>query len=162
MGNASSMSASCFHFSSHQRKPGGERPRVPVRTHWFLRVLVFLVLPLTPSRGVSLDPQNERTESASHAKPSQLSEREQAGLRGPVKAYVEETTYPPQPLANGKETPEMKRWEKTEYDVDGHVIAKRFRNPDGSEWVTRFIYSPAGMLLKVTSGKDPEPGLAGG
>ena len=158
MGNASSMSASCFHFSSHQRKPGGERPRVPVRTHWFLRVLVFLVLPLTPSRGVSLDPQNERTESASHAKPSQLSEREQAGLRGPVKAYVEETPYPPQPLSNGKETPEMKRWEKTEYDVDGHVIAKRFRNPDGSEWVTRFIYSPAGMLLKVTSGKDPEPG----
>lgn len=158
MGNANSTLASCFHFSSHQRKPGGEHPRVSVRTRWFLRVLAFLILTLTPSRGVSLEPRNETTELASHGKPSRLSEREHAGLRGPVKAYVEETTYPPQPLANGKETPEIKRWEKTEYDVEGRVIAKRFRNSDGSEWFTRFIYSSAGALLKVTSGKDSEAG----
>ena len=93
---------------------------------------------------------------------SQPSEREQNGLRGPVRSVEEETTYPAQTLGDGSQTAEMKRWRKTEYDRDGRIVAIRWRDSSGgggygAEWATRYIYSPAGLLLKMTSGKEGEP-----
>jgi YD repeat-containing protein len=41
-----------------------------------------------------------------------------------------------------------------EYDPDGRLLATRYRNPDGTQWVTRFNYDAAGRLLKMGSGTD--------
>jgi hypothetical protein len=84
-------------------------------------------------------------------------ERERNNLRGPVKACVEESTYPgPTPDA-GEQIPENKNWYKTEYDIDGHLLARRIPNSDGSEWVTQYTYGTSGNLLKIASGKEGEP-----
>jgi hypothetical protein len=94
---------------------------------------------------------------------SQSSEREQNGLRGQVRSVEEETIYPAHILGDGSQTPEMKRWSKTEYDRDGRIVAIRNRGSSlgggiyGTEWVTRYLYSPAGLLLKITAGKEGEP-----
>ena len=93
---------------------------------------------------------------------SQPSEREQNGLRGPVRSVEEETIDPAQVLGDGSQVPEMKSWRKIEYDRDGRIVAIRSRGSsrsggyDGTEWVTRHLYNPAGQLIKVTSGKDDE------
>ena len=158
------MPSLLLHFCSQKQKLDRMSLRVSLRTHWMrrylwwpLQALILVALTHTASRGDPLESQDNATASVSNPKLAQLSEREQAGLRGPVKSYVEESTYPPQPLANGKETPEIKRWEKTEYDIEGHVVVRRFRYADNSEWVTRYTFSPDGLLLKITSGKDTEP-----
>jgi hypothetical protein len=78
-------------------------------------------------------------------------ERETAGLRGLVRSCLEEITHPGIPSAD---IPERKYSHTMEYDVDGHVVVFRGRNPDGSEWVTHFIYDASGRLLKTTAGKD--------
>jgi hypothetical protein len=107
--------------------------------------------------------QNLDTDSNGHG--SQRSEREQNGLRGPVRSVEEETTYPAQILGDGSQISEMKSWSKTEYDRDGRIVAFRRRGSsrgsgyDGVEWVTRYVYSPAGLLLKVTSGQEGEPAV---
>lgn len=108
----------------------------------------------------SQDPQDSPVISASDSKPSKLTEREQSGLRGPVKSCVEETTYPTETLGDGKQIPELKLWTKTEYDEEGRVAAIRMPQTsrghglEGPVWVTRYTYSPAGLLLKVTSEND--------
>lgn len=89
-----------------------------------------------------------------------MSDREQHGLRGPVKSCVEETTFPGPPNAtneDGTDKPEIRTWSKTEYDPAGHLIERRHRNPDGSEWVERHAYDASGRLLKVISGMDGGP-----
>lgn len=89
-----------------------------------------------------------------------MSNREQHGFRGPVKSCVEEATYPSPPNAtnqDGTEKPEIRRWSKTEYDLAGHFIERRDRNPDGSEWVVRHAYDASGRLLKFISGMDGGP-----
>jgi hypothetical protein len=94
---------------------------------------------------------------------SQPSEREQNGLRGQVRSVEEETTDPAETLGDGSQIAEMKTWSKTEYDRDGRIVAIRRRGSsrgsgyDGVESVTRYVYNPAGLLLKMTSGKEGEP-----
>ena len=65
-----------------------------------------------------------------------MTDREKAGLRGPVKTCVEETTYPP-----------GKRLTTTEYGLDGRLLTTHASNPDGSEWVTTQTYDAEGRLL---------------
>jgi antitoxin component YwqK of YwqJK toxin-antitoxin module len=78
--------------------------------------------------------------------PTHVTEREKAGLRGPVKTCVEETSYP-----TGKSLT------TTEYDLDGRLLETRISNPDGSEWVTTKTYDADGRLVKASSGKSGEP-----
>jgi hypothetical protein len=129
----------------------------------FAVILVFL--PLSALQGASVKSQNlenNSIDSASTSKPSLPSEREQHGLRGPVKACVEERIYPGMTLDDGKQIPESQSWDRTEYDEEGRIWSIRRRETapghglDGPLWVTRYTYSPAGLLLKVTSGKDGE------
>jgi hypothetical protein len=54
-----------------------------------------------------------------------MSDREKAGLHGPVRTCVEETIFP-----DGK--PHLTT---TEYDPDGRLLTFRNPNSDGSEWV---------------------------
>jgi len=89
--------------------------------------------------------------------PSSISNREQSGLRGLVKTCVEETTHPGVTSPDGSLFPEWQSWYKTEYDSDGRFIATRSRNPDGSEWETRYAYNVAGQLLRTVWGNVGKP-----
>lgn len=74
-----------------------------------------------------------------------MTDREKAGLRGPVRTRVEETIYP-----GGKFLT------TTEYSLDGRLLATRASNPDGSAWVTTQTYDADGRLVKTASGNSGE------
>jgi YD repeat-containing protein len=85
------------------------------------------------------------------------SDREKAGLRGPVKTCVEETTYPSWTDSNGLPGVPFTRRSELDYDEQGHLLATLDRNPDGSVWAVRNTYDTSGKLIKTTSGKDGGP-----
>ena len=97
------------------------------------------------------------TQESSEKKATSMSDRERQGLRGLVKTCAEERTYPPFTSSDGSQRPGGKSLNTTEYDVAGRVVSRRWRNPDGSEVVTRHTYDASGHLLKTDSGKDGEP-----
>jgi YD repeat-containing protein len=78
-----------------------------------------------------------------------MSDREKAGLRGPVRSCIEETICP-----NSSEALTT----STEYGLDGKVLATCFGNPGGSAWVATHTYDAAGRLVLTTSGQAGEPG----
>jgi len=78
-----------------------------------------------------------------------MSDREKAGLHGPVRTCVEETILP-----DGK--PHLTT---TEYDPDGRLLTFRSTNSDGTEWITTKTYDAIGRLTKAISGNSREPGL---
>jgi YD repeat-containing protein len=78
-----------------------------------------------------------------------MSDREQAGLRGPVRTCVERTIF-----SNGTEFSST-----TEYSPDGKTLTSRHGNSDGSEWITTNTYDAEGRLVSTTSGKAGEPGV---
>jgi YD repeat-containing protein len=82
-----------------------------------------------------------------------MSDRVQAGLRGPVKSSHEESSYPNITDAAGKAL-EVRFEHTTVYDPDGRILSARSRNSDGSQWVTRYEYSNSGQLLKIASGTE--------
>ena len=81
-----------------------------------------------------------------------MSDREKAGLRGPVKQYTEETIIPG--VQGG---PEIRFSETTEYDPDGRILSTSRGSTDGSKWVTTKTYDADGRLDKTSSGKSGEP-----
>jgi hypothetical protein len=78
-----------------------------------------------------------------------ISDRDTAGLRGPVKTCIEETTGP---------RDDRKYSTTTEYSPDGRLLTTRNANSDGSEWVSTHTYDVNGRLEKTVSGKIGEPG----
>ena len=76
---------------------------------------------------------------------SSISDREKAGLRGPVKEEIDSQTMS---LPSGEKVFTT----TTKYTVDGRILEKRATNPDGSEWVTSYSYYPDGRLLKIVTG----------
>jgi YD repeat-containing protein len=82
-----------------------------------------------------------------------MSDRVQAGLRGPVKSSHEESSYPNITDAAGKAL-EVRFEHTTVYDPDGRILNDRSRNSDGSQWVTRYEYCNSGQLLKIASGTE--------
>jgi YD repeat-containing protein len=91
-------------------------------------------------------------------KPS--TDRDKANLRGPVKSCVEETTYPPATGPNGLPAAPWTMWSETDYDEQGHILARLDRNPDGSMWSVRNTYDASGKLMKTTVGKEGGPSNA--
>ena len=79
-----------------------------------------------------------------------MSDRAQAGLRGPVKSTTDEGTYPDAP----SETSQARFGRTTVYDRDGRLLSMRSRNSDGSYWITRNKYSNSGQLLTSASGTE--------
>ncbi len=71
-----------------------------------------------------------------------VSDREKAGLRGPVRKCIEESNLP-----DGS-----KYSTASEYSPDGSLLTTRMGNPDGSEWITSRTYHAEGRLAKVVSG----------
>ncbi len=78
---------------------------------------------------------------------TQMSDREKAGLRGPLKTCLEETIYP-----TGKYVT------MTEYSTDGRVLTIRATQADGSQWVSTDKYDTNGHLAKTVSGMLGELG----
>src|ERR1700751_1881777 len=82
-----------------------------------------------------------------------MSDRAQAGLRGPLKSTTEESAYPNTTDKAGKAS-ELRFEHTTLYDPDGRLLSTRSRNSDGSHWGTRYDYSNSGQLLKSASGTE--------
>lgn len=106
-----------------------------------IAIVVSMLLSLPMLLGQNRSPEEN---SAS------MSDRAQAGLRGPVKSATNESTYPD---ASGKASDA--RFERTTvYDPDGRLLSTRSLNSDGSHWITRNEYSNSGQLLKSASGTE--------
>jgi YD repeat-containing protein len=88
------------------------------------------------------------------------SAREKAGLRGPVKTCLEETTYPSRTDSYGLPSVPFTRRSEMDYDEQGRLLASLYHNPDGSVWVVSNTYNASGKLLKTTSGKEGGPSKA--
>jgi YD repeat-containing protein len=76
-----------------------------------------------------------------------MTDRDKAGLRGPVKTVLDEQIFS---SADGQQ---LLTTITTEYASDGRILEVRTGNPDGSEWVTSYTYHSDGRLLKTVSGK---------
>jgi hypothetical protein len=75
-----------------------------------------------------------------------MTDREKAGLRGPVKTCVEEIVNPTGAISLA-----------FEYAADGRLLICRQTNPDGSEWLTTNTYDADGRLTKTVWGKSGDP-----
>ena len=76
-----------------------------------------------------------------------LSDRDKAGLRGPVKTVIEEFTAS---YANGPQVTTT----TTEYARDGRILEERTANSDGPGWLTSYTYHSDGRLLKTVTGSQ--------
>ena len=106
--------------------------------------------------GQLVNNQTVPSNSPSEMRSPPVLDREHNNLRGPVKTSVEETTFPAVTPAEGEQIPERKGRYKTEYDLDGRILATRSHDSDGSEWITRYTYGTSGNVLKIASGKEGE------
>ena len=75
-----------------------------------------------------------------------VSDRDKAGLRGPVKTVVEEQTFS---RPDGQESFTITT---TRYAPDGRILEDR-TGKDGSGWVTSYSYHSDGRRLKTAAGK---------
>jgi len=113
--------------------------------------LLFLLPPCASAVPGLPSPIPQAAESESPSSPSRsinMSDREKAGLHGPVQTCIEDFVYP-----TGKYSI------ATEYNIDGKLLSSRSTNSDGSLWVTTQSYDPKGRLTTRVSGKLGEPGL---
>jgi YD repeat-containing protein len=76
-----------------------------------------------------------------------MSDRDKAGLRGPVKTVLNEQTF------SGADGQQFLTSTTTEYASDGRILELRIGNSDGSIWITSYTYYADGRLLKTASGK---------
>lgn len=77
-----------------------------------------------------------------------MTDRDKAGLRGPVKTVLNEQTF------SGADGRQFLMSTTTEYAPDGRILEQRILNSDGSIWVTGYTYYADGRLLKTVSGKE--------
>ena len=78
-----------------------------------------------------------------------MTDREKAGLRGPVKTCVEEIVQSTGTISLA-----------FEYAVDGRLLTSHQTNPDGSQWITTYTYESDGRLTEIVSGKVGDPTTA--
>jgi YD repeat-containing protein len=79
-----------------------------------------------------------------------VTDREKAGLRGPVKTCVEEI------VQSTTDTTSL----AFEYAVDGRLLTCLQTIPDGSQWITTYTYDSDGRLTEIVSGKVGDPTTA--
>lgn len=114
---------------------------------WILLAVALCWSSATPNAAITQDSPNQKN--------TLMSDRERQGLRGLVKMCVEEETHFGLNGKNDNNIPQSLH--TNEYDIEGRLVGTRWRNPDGSEWVTRRIYDASGHLQKTESGKEGEP-----
>src|SRR5438094_1661165 len=76
-----------------------------------------------------------------------MSDRDKAGLRGPVKTVLEEQTF------SGADGQQSFTTTTKQYAPDGRILEDRTGNADGSGWVKSYAYYSDGRLLKTAFGK---------
>lgn len=76
-----------------------------------------------------------------------VTDRDKAGLRGPVKSVLNEQTF------SGADGQQFLTSTTTEYAADGRTLEQRIGNSDGSIWATSYTYYADGRLLKTVSRK---------
>ncbi len=76
-----------------------------------------------------------------------MTDRDKAGLRGPVKTVLNSQTF------SGADGQQFLTSTTTEYAPDGRILEQRIGDSDGSIWVTSYTYYADGRLLKTVSGK---------
>ena len=76
-----------------------------------------------------------------------MTDRDKAGLRGPVKTVQNEQTF------SGADGQQFLTSTTTEYAPDGKILEQRIGNSDGSIWITSYTYYADGRLHKTVSGK---------
>ena len=108
----------------------------------YLAILVFAIATTFPG-------------SASNPEHPPASDREQYGLRGPVKSCVEETTYPAYTAPDGRQNAEQTQWHETDYDPEGRIMVRRIRN-NGYVLAEHSTYDASGKLLKFATGGEGE------
>lgn len=86
-----------------------------------------------------------------------MSQREEHGLRGPVKTCIEESTRAALVTPDGTEIPELNTSHTNEFDEEGRVIETRMRNPGAAGWVSRTLYDSSGKFLKHAWGNVGDP-----
>ena len=75
-----------------------------------------------------------------------MTDRDKAGLRGPLKTVLNEQTR------SGADGQQFHMSTTTAYAPDGRILEQRMGNSDGSEWATSYTYYADGRLLKTVSG----------
>jgi YD repeat-containing protein len=85
-----------------------------------------------------------------------MSDRQLWGLRGPVRTCLEQRSFPDDTAAQGQFRPILE--DSAEYNIDGFYLRRGSRNSDGSWWMTRYSYDPAGRLLETLSGNGSQAG----
>jgi YD repeat-containing protein len=75
-----------------------------------------------------------------------LSDRDKAGLRGPLKTVLEKQTF------SGADGKQQFTTTTTQYAPDGRILENRTKTPDVSGWGTSYTYYPDGRLRKTASG----------
>jgi YD repeat-containing protein len=119
-------------------------------------ILALALLPQSAYRGMAAlaaTPQNiQTTDRPSDQKVPTMSEREKAGLRGPIKQWTDEQVMPAV-----KGFPERLFSYTTEYDPDGKILSVSNLNSDGSTWLVAYTYDAQGRLLKTSSGRPGGP-----
>jgi hypothetical protein len=113
-------------------------------------LLFFLLLPFASHARMFhfLSFESTQTQDSSLAARSVLmSDREKAGLHGPVKTCVDEII----------DSHSYKHSTSSEYGLDGRLLTSHIINPDGSQWIRTQVYDESGRLAKLISGRVGEP-----
>jgi len=90
------------------------------------------------------DPQKAESSATSSKEGPTMSQREKAGLRGPVEECTEERITPP-----GPSSPAWRMVTTTKYDPDGRIYQRGYVNNDGSKGVESLTYDAEGHLLRT-------------
>lgn len=118
---------------------------------YFLAILLLFLAPSEASAGNaagSAHPQAAESTATAKAELRAPTDREGAGLRGPVAQCIEETSY-----GNWKMVYE------TKYDADGRTLEQGYTNNDGSQGLETFTYDAEGHLLRAAwGGQSVGPG----
>src|SRR6266404_5539705 len=74
-----------------------------------------------------------------------MSDRDKAGLRGPVRTVLEDQTF------SGADGQQSFTTTTTRYAPDGRILEHRTGNPDGSGWVTSYTYYSDGRSRRTAA-----------
>lgn len=105
------------------------------------RLVVVCLLLLVAAPSSFLVAQQSSSQNGAY-----MSDRDKAGLRGPVRIVISEQTFS---LADGKQ---VVTTNISEYARDGRKLEERWVNSNGPEWVTKYSYHSDGRLSKIQSG----------
>ena len=107
----------------------------------FILVILLPLVSLAQQVAMSSATHGQSGKPADSSVP--MSDRDKAGLRGSVQAYVEESLYN-----------EFSSSTTTEYRPDGNLLSQRSVYHDGSDWLQTWIYDSTGRLTNYAFGKS--------